>query len=191
MNSLTNSTTGELIQFRDFDKEIECYLETKIHLSHKLINQSDIPMVVDALREFLIRNAGPLTIIGFYRPTDLSIWYDGDALREEFDGLLLLFRDYLPSKGVEKDKLYTLHRYRDNLHFFMVEGDGVDNDIPPSFPDEDETTRQELNELEGFFVVLEQRLEEKVGHFVDVGSLMKDLVKEGDLKALLEKHRNY
>uniref|UniRef100_A0AAU8KY18 Uncharacterized protein n=1 Tax=Pantoea phage Survivor TaxID=3232176 RepID=A0AAU8KY18_9CAUD len=188
MNNLTPSSTGSFITFRGFDKEIEAYLEPKIPLSHKLINQIEIPIIVDALREYLIRNAGCFTIKGFYRPSDLSIWYDREALIEEFDDLLIKFKDFIYTLGVDTGTQYTLIRYQDNLNFIMV--DVVDNREPefPSLDEENELRfKYALEEAQGHLEAMISRMQDKFDYIQDPDAFVKELI--GDrLPEVLRRH---
>lgn len=187
MNNLTPSSTGSFITFRGFDGEIESYLESKIPLSHKLINQVDVPLIVDSLREYLIRNAGCFTISGFYRPNDLTIWYDREAIIEEFDDLLLLFRDWLGTIGVDIDHQYTLSRFRDNLNFIMM-----DNVIEsePQVPElfDNPVYKYVEDRVQGFLDEMEERLFSKVDEIDDVEKFMKELVPDERIKELVRKY---
>ncbi|QBZ70861.1 hypothetical protein pETSU_280 [Edwardsiella phage pEt-SU] len=188
MNNLTKSSTGSFVSFRGFDSEIEKYLEGKIALSHKLINQPDIPLIVDSLREYLIRNAGCFSISGFYRPNDLTIWYDRQAILEEFDDLLLLFKDWIETLGVDRTQQYTLIRYRDNLNFIMV--DVVVEHEPglvSVLDDDHPVIKHAMEEAEHFVYEFISRLEDRFDAIDDAEAFVKDLI--GDrLKETVKRH---
>lgn len=189
MNNLTPSSTGSFITFRGFDKEIEAYLEPKIPLSHKLINQVDIPLIVDSLREYLIRSVGCFTISGFYRPNDLSIWYDREAIIEEFDDLRLLFRDWLFTQGVDIERQYTLSRFRDNLNFIMIDGvRDVEPEVPSIEEEESITFKYAKEDVEGFLHVFGEHLTDKCDYIDDGEAFVKDLIASANLDELVRRH---
>lgn len=189
MNNSTPSSTGSFITFRGFDKEIETYLEPKIPLSHKLINQVDIPLIVDSLREYLIRSVGCFTISGFYRPNDLSIWYDREAIIEEFDDLRLLFRDWLYTQGVDTDHQYTLIRYRDNLNFIMVDTVKDMEPVVPTLEEEENVVfKYAKQDVEGFLYSFGEHLSDKCDYIVDGSAFVKDLIASANLDELVRRH---
>lgn len=192
MNNSTKSITGELINFRDFDEEIYAALEEKACKAHTLINEADKPTVVDSLREYLIRNVGRFTIIGFYRPSDLSIWYDNEGLIEEFDELMLKFKDYLLYRGIESGFHYKLTRYRDNLHFIMTPGDELEAPLEMIGLDtnpEEERFKETNEELKGCIWNCEDRIQDYCNHNLDVDAFLKELLENNPyMDALVRKH---
>ena len=188
MNNSTHSPTGSLITFRGFDNRIEEYLEPKIPLSHKLINSKDLPLIVDSLREYLIRACGQFTIIGFYRPNDLSIWYDREAIIDEFDDLLLEFKDWIVTIGVVTGEHYTLVRYRDNLNFIMTETEPDLEAKTDLFSKHqlwiDDTVDQVTGHLEEFA----QRLADQVDIIDDPFAFVKELIDPQRLREVLQRH---
>lgn len=62
-------------------------------------------------------------VVGFYRPEELSLWFEPETVTEVFDDLLLKFRDYCGlEKGLDAKLKYTLRRFKDNIHFLIFEG---------------------------------------------------------------------
>jgi hypothetical protein len=183
LNNSTPCSINGRIEFHSFDSIIEEHLEQKLHLSHRLINQSDKPTLIWGLREWLIRQAGYFDVIGYVRSPDLSYWYDREALVEEFDDLLLLFRDYVCyQKGIDSDCKYKLVRYMDNMNFILHE-------IKPGESEELTGLGQTLQdkfyselwpELEKEFVKFEKVLQEKYGHQLDVEELFSQLFWNGN-----------
>lgn len=188
MNNLMPSKTGSIVTFRGFDKEIEQYLEPKIPLSHKLINQVDIPLIVDSLREYLIRNAGCFTISGFYRPNDLSIWYDREAILEEFDDLLLKFKDWIFTLGVDINEQYTLIRVRDNLTFVMVNVVVEQEPVLDLFEKHNQHLEYAAGRVEGFLEEVTERLFSKVHEIEDAEAFMKELISPERIREVLQRH---
>lgn len=188
MNNSTPSKTGSFVTFRLFDKEIEEYLESKIPLSHKLITNVDIPLIVDSLREYLIRACGQFTIIGFYRPNDLGIWYDREAIIEEFDELLLKFKDWIFTLGVISGEHYTLIRHRDNLNFIMTDAEPDLEAKDDLFAKEDSRLEDTANRVEGYLEYVIERLFSKVCEIEDAEAFIKELAGPERIREVLRRH---
>lgn len=192
MSNSAKSTTGELINFRDFDAVILEVLERKVSMAHTLINEVDKPVVVDSLREYLIRNVGCFEIVGFYRPSDLSIWYERDAIVEEFDELLLKFRDYIIFRGYDVKGDYILTRYKDNLHFVLEErvGSPVPIEMIGVVSDPEEERFKEVNEeFKGCIWAWEDRIQDRCNHNLDVDAFLKELLENNPyMDGLIRKH---
>lgn len=188
MNNSVNSSTGSLVTFRGFDKTIEAYLEPKIPLSHKLINQEDIPLIVDSLREYLIRACGQFTIIGFYRPNDLSIWYDREAIIDEFDDLVLQFKDWIQTLGVVTGDHYTLIRYRDNLNFIMTEAEPDLEAKTDLFAKHQHYIDNAVDQVTGHLEEFAQRLSDQVDIIDDPFAFVKELIDPQRLREVLQRH---
>lgn len=173
MTSSTQPITGELLALGRFDKDIEAYLDTKKHLSASTIEEKDVPAIVEALRIWLVKNVGCFNIIGdYHRPISLTLHYDHDALTEEFDELLLSFRDWLQlTFGIDTKVEHNLLRYMRSDTFMMIDGEiPVDLIPPPLFEEE---VDHEVNEMIGFIEEFEQLLEDKVGHNFNVKQFME------------------
>lgn len=173
MTSSTQPITGELLALGRFDKEIEVYLDTKKHLASSIIEEKDVPELVEALRIWLVKSVGCFNIIGdHHRTVNLSLWYDHDALTEEFDELLLGFRDWLGlTFGIDTKAIHNLLRYMRSDTFMMIDGElPVDLVPPPLFEEEDDHA---VNEVIGFVEEFEQLLEDKVGHGLNVKQFME------------------
>lgn len=166
LNNSKEATIGRLINFVDFDSFIIEELEKKMFLSHKEIKESDFPTITDSLREWLIKRLKCFTVRGFYRPSNLSIWYDNEALIEEFDDLFLKFKDHVIAKGLELDKSYVLTRYKDNLNFLIVESDI--NNKPGFAAYNGNQYQKEFDDLEICLKNFKNELETKLGHLIDV-----------------------
>lgn len=111
------------MEFGSFDKFISDSIDKNAQFSHREIKQVDYPTLIDSLRDWVIRKSGRFEIIGYYRPADLSLWYETETLVEVYDSLLLDFREYLGmEKGIDSEVKYTLRRYMDNYSFIMTEG---------------------------------------------------------------------
>lgn len=199
MNLMQPTCGRELINFRSFDSHIEDAINEKAMFAHRTIEQGDIPILVDALREWLIRAAGIFTVVGYYRSADLSLWYSSDALKEEFDELLLKFRPYLEiEKGIDLSADYSLLRYRDNLNFIMFAGkpigevnDGFDLPEISGFLSEDDEIQYQyaLEEAEHFIEEMTSRMTDKFDEIHDARAFVKDLI--GDrLPEVLKRHLN-
>lgn len=164
MTSSTQPITGELLALGRFDKEIEVYLDTKKHLAASIIEEKDVPAIVEALRIWLVKNVGCFNIVGdYHRPISLTLHYDHDALTEEFDELLLSFRDWLQlTFGIDTKVPHNLIRYLRSDTFMMVDCDLPEDLIPP--PLEEEEVDHDVGEVVGFIEEFEQLLDDKVGH---------------------------
>lgn len=175
MISSTQHTTGELLALGQFDKEIENYLESKMFLAHRTIMENDIPDLVEALRIWLIKNVGCFNIIGeHHKVVQLSLWYTHDALTEEFDELLLSFRDWLNAVfGIETNKPHNLLRYVRSDCFFMFDGELPHEIALPSIEPEIE---HEVEEILGYLDEFENRLMDKVGHNLEVKQFMEHVL---------------
>lgn len=187
MNNLKQPTTGEFILVGRFDIEIESYLETKQHLASTLIKEEDKPALVDALRIWLVKNVGCFNIVGDYHPVvNLSLWFDHDALTEEFDELLLSFRDWLNMiYALDTKKVYNLLRYIRPDTFILFDGDIPADLIPPPI---EEPIDHEVQEVIGFIEEFEQRLNEKLSSNFNVEWFIKDTFPKTELPKMLEKY---
>lgn len=187
MNSLKQLTTGEFIHAGKFDSEILAYLNTKQHLSSTLINEDDKPIIVESLRIWLVKNVGCFKILGDYHPVaNLSLWYDYDALTEEFDELLLKFRDWLNMiNGLDTSKDYNLLRYIRPDTFILFEGDVPDDLIPPSIEEERDP---DIDEVVGHIEQFGQLLKDKLNCNFDVEWFMADMFPPTELSKILGKY---
>lgn len=178
MINSTQHISGELLALGRFDKEIETYLDGKKFLAHSTITEADVPLLVEALRIWLIKNVGCFNIYGeHHKVVQLSLWYDHDALTEEFDELLLKFRDWLGlTFGIETNKPHNLLRYVRSDTFFIFEGEIPADLIPPPLPLIEEEIDHEVNEVVGFIEEFEQLLEDKVGHNLQVHQFMEYII---------------
>lgn len=175
-NNSTKSTNGELIDFGAFDVEIERHLTEKQHLAYTLIKEEDKPTIVDALRCYLIRELGCFVTKGFYRPASLDLWYDRQALIEEFDDLLLEFREFVNStKGIDTTSHYTLVRYRTNVHFICIEGIEQRKVLLSEHDDNEVLVKRAVDDLIGHTDEFKQRLEDKCGDLFNVQEVLKDI----------------
>jgi len=172
----TSTRTCNRVEFTSFDGIIEEQLELKQHLSHRLINLSDHPTLIWALREWLIRHAGCFDIVGYVRHPDISYWYEHDAIVEEFDDLLLLFRDYLGlQKGISLDEQYRLIRYQDSLNFILVPESACDPEhlTATGYGGYMKFSSELWPELQKEFVQFQVLLDTKYGHRIDINALFK------------------
>lgn len=183
---LTNSSPTSIngrIEFGSFDSIIEESLEQKQYLSYRLINTADKPNLIWGLREWLIRQAGYFEIVGYVRTPDLVYWYDNEALIEEFDDLLLLFRDYVRfQKGINSDNKYKLYRFMDNMNFILrevVEGE-TDEPTDLGYTVHEKFFSELWPELAKEFKKFESMLEDKYGHQLDVGALFNQVCWNGN-----------
>lgn len=179
----TSTAKFDRVEFTSFDGIIEEQLELKQHLSHRLINLSDRPTLVWALREWLIRQAGCFDIVGYVRYPDISYWYEHDAIVEEFDDLLLLFRDYLGlQKGVSLDEQYRLIRYRDSLNFIMVPQSACDPEqlTAVGYGEYGKFCSELWPELQKEFTQFQILLDTKYGHRIDINAFFKENMWDGN-----------
>lgn len=196
--NLTQPITGrELVNFKTFDQYIEEAVNAKSMYANRLINQEDVPSIVAGLREWLIRRAGPLTVIGYYRPPNLNIWFDNEALIEEFDDLLLKFREYLKlEKAIELDGEYSLLRYRDSVNFIMFAGTPL-TDITDTLgapdgngfilEDDEDMFKYALEDANRFIEEMISRMNDKFDALYDARPFVEDLI-GGRLEEVLRKH---
>lgn len=181
-NSKPTSINGR-IEFSSFDPIIEEHLEQKQSLSYRLINTIDKPNIVWGLREWLIKQAGYFDVVGYVRSPDLTYWYDSQALIEEFDDLLLLFRDYcVLQKGIVPESNYKLVRFMDNLNFILMEAlPGEDQKLTGFGPSIETSFYSELwPELEKEFQKFQSLIDQKFGHRLDVEELFNQLCWNGN-----------
>lgn len=182
LNNSTRSLEAGRIEFNSFDKVIETHLEERQQYSHRLINEVDKPSLIWSLREWLLRTIGCFEIVGYTRYPEISYWFDRSTVIEEFDELLLLFRDYInQEKGIDSTARYKLIRYQDNLNFILVP---IDTNVPVVFADVQPDMISNISELwpefEKEFATLEKRLNDKFGHKVDVTELFNTLLWDGN-----------
>lgn len=136
------------------------------------------------MREWLLRQVPCFEIVGGYiRYPEMTFWYDKEALVEEFDDLLLLFKDYLVlQKGIDLNSKYKLTRYIDNMNFILYE-------VKPGVSEEPTGLGYTFSEqffsglwpeLEKEFTKFEKTLQEKYGHQIDVEELFNKLCWDGN-----------
>lgn len=185
---MQSSKLGILVEFGSFDKFISDAIDNNSQFSHREIKQADYPVLIDSLRDWLIRQSGRFEVIGYYRPADLSLWYENETLVEVYDGLLLEFREYLGmEKGLEANRKYTLRRYMDNVSFIMTEGlEEQPVIIGVELSDEVDTL---------FDSVKKTLLDASEGHTYHIDGLeldpqmfIEDLFKDPNTRAIFEKH---
>lgn len=177
-----------LVTFLSFDDIIEKHVREKMHLSFRMVNERDIPLLVEGLREWLIKAAGCFITVGHCRVPDLGYWYEYDALIEEFDELLLEFKEYIGTTyGLDLRSEYTLVRYKDNLSFVLLEGQNglKEPSLGAGMYDGYESVWDNLKEC---FSKFEQKLTDQFGEDIDMESFFKDLAPEPFLRSLFEKH---
>lgn len=132
--------------------------------------------MVWALREWLIREVGCFDIVGYVRYPDISYWYDRDALIEEFDELLLLFKDYLRlQKALVLDEPYRLVRYQDNLNFILLPQSACPPEdlTAPGYGSYMKFCSELWPELQKEFTQFQALLDTKYGHRIDINALFK------------------
>lgn len=171
------------IDFAGFDYTIDEYLEKKQFLAHQLITSSTRPEVIWALREWVIKSAGYFDIVGYIRVPELTYWFEHDAIVEDFDELLLLFRDYvINQKGIEPEKKYRLVRYKDNLNFILVEKIPGESEDPTDlgYSPQERFVSELWPELQKEFVKFQSQLEEKYGHRLDIAQLFDQTCWDGN-----------
>jgi hypothetical protein len=116
-------TTSELVNFFTFDRRIEEHIEKVQGYAHTEVSSKNLPVIVLAVREWLIKAVGCFTTVGYVRTVGLRYWFNHETILQEFDELFLQFRDYLQAeKCIDISKHYNLLRYHDNLSFILVEG---------------------------------------------------------------------
>lgn len=132
-NSQTSLTPGSrIVNFGAFDNTIASELDKCSQFSHREIRKSDYPALIDSLRDWLVRNTGCFEVSGYYRPAELSYWYDNETLIEVFDDLVLDWKTWLQtSLGVDFENRYMLYRYRDNFNFIISQYTG-DKPLDPT-----------------------------------------------------------
>lgn len=171
------------IDFRTFDPIIDEHLEKKQFLAHQFVTSSTKPDVIWGLREWLIKSAGYFDVIGYVRSPDLSYWFERDAIVEDFDELLLLFRDYvINEKGIDTEKKYRLIRYKDNLNFILVEkrpGD-IEDLTELGYTSQQRFVSELWPELQKEFVKFQDKLEKRYGHQLDITTLFNQICWDGN-----------
>lgn len=151
--------------------------------AHQFITSANRPAVIWGLREWVIKASGYFDVIGYMRCPELTYWFEHEAIIEEFDELLLLFRDYVVNqKGIDPERKYRLVRWRDNLNFILVE---IHPGESEEFTDLGYDPRQRFvselwPELQKEFVKFQDQLEEKFGHRVDIKSLFDQTCWDGN-----------
>lgn len=188
-NNSINSIAGELINFFGFDSEIEKHLTEKQHLSHTTITEKDKPVIIDALRGYLIRTLGCFTTTGYYRSADLGLWFDYQTLIEEFDDLLLDFRTYLNAdKGIDTQGSYTLIRYQDNTHFICTPNEIEVVPVLPVLDIMDAGVVNTIDIMKGHLDEFVQQVDDKSGHLFDVRAVMNELINGSQLEYIINRH---
>lgn len=130
---MDNSLEVEHFNVDTFSSSIERALDLKSKFASREISKSDYPELIKGFTSHLLKACGVFYIKGYHRPVDLSLWYDHDALTEEFDDLLLEFKDYLlTNKGLEEGTKYTLIRFNRPDKFLMIKGI-IENDTSIQF----------------------------------------------------------
>lgn len=187
-NSTESSTGNSLLTFSTFDRIIEEHARKKAPVSFRMIYEKDIPELVEGLREWLIRTVGCFMTVGHCRIPDLTYWYEHDAIAEEFEDLLIEFKDYLSHvKGIDVEKDYTLLRYCDNLTFILMEGkNGLD--VPIMDIDPLGEARDHLEKANKLFDELCNKLHDEIGEYVNVDGFMQDLAPPDLVESLFKKH---
>lgn len=182
INSKPCSIDGR-IDFRTFDSIIDEQLEKKQFTAHQFITSSTRPDVIWGLREWVIRESGYFDVVGYMRSPDLTYWFEHEAIVEEFDELLLLFRDYVVSqKGIDPESKYRLVRYQDNLNFILVEiRPGETEELTDLGYTQHQRFVSELwPELQKEFIKFQDQLEEKYGHRLDIAALFNQTCWDGN-----------
>lgn len=186
--NLAEPLTGNmLVTFTSFDRIIEEHVRKKMMMSFRMMYEKDIPLVVEGLREWLIKSVGCFMTVGHCRLADLAYWYESDAVIEEFDDLLLEFKDYLESnKGIDPKKDYTLLRYGDNLTFILMEGkNGLD--LPNPLVDLPDPNAELCDRLKGRFDEFVEKLVVEFEDSFDVYEFMGELAPEELIESLFKK----
>lgn len=171
------------IEFTSFDSFIDEHLEKKLFFAHQFITASTRPDVIWGLREWVIKTSGYFDVIGYVRCPELTYWFEHDAIIEEFDELLLLFRDYVVNqKGIDPDRKYRLIRYKDNLNFILVEIQPGETEEPTDlgFTQQERFVSELWPELQKEFVKFQVHLAEKYGHQLDINSLFNQTCWDGN-----------
>lgn len=116
-----------VINFTNFFPFIEQAIDEKGMYSSRMIVRKDYPFLVPAFQTYLIRKCGIFSLVGYVEEPVLTSWFDFETLIEEFDDLLLQFREYLISNlGLDLQARYTLVRYLDNFNFIIAQGEQDD-----------------------------------------------------------------
>lgn len=181
------STGNMLVMFTSFDKVIEEHVRKKMMMSFRMVYEKDIPMIMEGLREWLIKSVGCFMTVGHYRVADLGYWYEPEAVVEEFDDLLLEFKDYLlSSKDIDPKKDYTLLRYGDNLTFILIEGkNGLD--MPDPMVEAPDPDAEVCDRLKGRFDEFVEKLATEFEDVFDVHEFMGELAPEELIESLFKK----
>lgn len=185
MNNSNHSTINGRIDFVSFDSFIAEQLELKQFSAHRIISVKEKPNVIWGLREWLIRHCGYFDIIGYVKCPNLSNWFEYESIIEDFDELLLLFRDYVQvEKGINPDCKYKLVRFKDNLSFILSEiKPGETEEITGlGYSLEDKYYSELWPELEKEFSEFQSMIEKKYGHRLDVEELFEQVCWNGTLK---------
>lgn len=153
---------GSLINFITFDNIISEYIEKKQAFSHRLINSSDIPEITAGIREWLLKQIGCFITQGYIKPIDLNYWFSHETLLDEFDDLLLSFRDYLNQEhGLDTKEDYTLTRYKDSINF-IITSDKLEMELDSL---QVSSNIEEVRDIKRVFDKFEQELEDKFPDF--------------------------
>lgn len=190
MTNLMQPSTGDFLSIGKFDKEIAAYLETKQHLAKACILDSEKPEIIEALRMWLVKNVGCFDIIGqHFRVVNLSTWFDYEGLIEEFDELLLTFRDWLNLQFhlITTDK-YNLLRYMRPDTFICFTGEVPSNLIPPPLYVEEEFLDHDVQEVIGHIEQFEQLLHDKLSCNFDVTRFFKEVFPEDQLPEIIQRY---
>lgn len=122
-----NSLGYTIVNFVEFFPLIEKALDDKNMYSSRMIFTKDYPFLIPAFQTYLIRKCGIFSLVGYVEEPILTNWFDSETLIEEFDDLLLEFRDFLiTGKGLDMGERYTLVRYMDGLNFIIAQGEPND-----------------------------------------------------------------
>lgn len=190
MTSSTQPTTGEFLYIGKFDKEISSYLDANQHYSKIIIKEDDKPPIVEALRIWLIKYVGCFEIRGDHFPTvNLDYWFDHETLVEQFDELLLTFRDWLnTSHAITTTNDYSLLRYMRSDTFICFSGMPPEELIPPPLYVEDDYLDHDVQEVIGHIEQFEQLLNDKLSCNFDVGKFFKEMFPEDQLPEIIKRY---
>lgn len=111
-----------VVNFVPFRMQIRAALDLNSMHSSLMIKQAQYPDIILMIEDYLLRHHDQLELHG-YPPGNLDFWFDKQTMIEEFDELILAFRDYVRSVlGLEQGLVYTLMRYRDINSYIFIEG---------------------------------------------------------------------
>lgn len=183
-NSPQSTVQNELVNFLSFDGFIEEYLDKAQQYSSRMIRRIDYPNIVMGLREWLIRNVGCFTTIGYFNTPNINYWFDNQTLIEDFDDLLLEFRNYLRVvKAIDTTEKYTLTRFMDNVSFLLNEGEVSEDNVFAIA----EFSNPDIDSVKRTFAEFESDLERRYGDVFDINGLLAELKGE-NFEGLLQRH---